>query len=264
MKTRMMMIGIAVAALLLCTESVQAQSRVVRRDRTPERVDERHIDRPDPRRSRNSAEPLPPIERPRIKVVDNDVIRTFDRERYDSNRLKMADMIFSTDGFMTTAQITRVAETFDYDSNRVKFLISAYRNCVDPYNYYMVLGTLDYSSSREKIINYVLDEKEDFLRETDRVRKVSSSDMTAIIKALRNETYDSTREKLAKMITCGSLLTSRQIADMAKTFTYESNRRRFLEYAYMFCSDPQNYTLAVNTLKYSSDRNDVMRIISRR
>lgn len=260
MKTRMM-IGIAVAALLLCAESVQAQSRVVRRERT-ERRDERHIDQPDPRRSRRDVPPTP--ERPRYKVVDNDVIRSFERERYDSNRLKMADMVFSTGGFMTSAQIIRVAEYFDYDSNRVKFLMNAYRNCVDRYNYYLVLRTLDYSSSREKIIKFVLEEKEDMLRETDMVRKISNSDMTAIIKALKNETFDSTREKLAKMIVCGSLLTSRQIADMAKTFSFESNKSNFLEYAYRFCADPQNYVIAVETLKYSSDRNNLLRFISRR
>ena len=262
MKTRMMMIGIAVAALLLCTESVQAQSRVVRRERT-ERRDDRHIDQVDPRRTRTREVPPPPEPR-RIKVVDNEVIRSFERERYDSNRLKMADMVFSTGGLMTTEQIIRVANYFDYDSNRVKFLMNAYRNCVDRYNYYMVLGTLDYSSSREKVIKYVLEEKEDLLRETDMVRKVSNSDMSNIIKALKNETYDSTRGKLAKMIVCGSMLTSRQIADMAKTFKFESDRRDFLEYAYMFCADPQNYVVAIDTLKFSSDRNDLMRFISRR
>ncbi|MBO7110714.1 MAG: DUF4476 domain-containing protein [Bacteroidaceae bacterium] len=262
MKTRMMMIGIAVAALLLCTESVQAQSRVVRRERT-ERRDDRHIDQVDPRRTRTREVPPPPEPR-RIKVVDNEVIRSFERERYDSNRLKMADMVFSTGGFMTSEQIIRVANYFDYDSNRVKFLMNAYRNCVDRYNYYMVLRTLDYSSSREKVIKYVLEEKEDMLRETDMVRKVSNSDMSNILKALKNETYDSTRGKLARMIVCGSLLTSRQIADMAKTFKFESDRRDFLEYAYMFCADPQNYVVAIDTLKFSSDRSDLMRIISRR
>lgn len=262
MKTRMMMIGIAVAALLLCTESVQAQSRVVRRERT-ERRDNRHIDQVDPRRTRTREVPPAPEPR-RIKVVDNEVIRSFERERYDSNRLKMADMVFSTGGFMTSEQIIRVANYFDYDSNRVKFLMNAYRNCVDRYNYYMVLRTLDYSSSREKVIKYVLEEKEDMLRETDMVRKVSNSDMSNILKALKNETYDSTRGKLARMIVCGSLLTSRQIADMAKTFKFESDRRDFLEYAYMFCADPQNYVVAIDTLKFSSDRSDLMRIISRR
>lgn len=263
MKTRMMMIGIAVAALLLCTESVQAQPREVRRERT-ERRDDRHIDQPDPRRTRTRETAPVPEARPRIKVVDEEVIRSIERERYDSNRLKMTDMVFSTGGFMTTEQVIRSAKAFDYDSNRVKFLMNAYRNCVDRYNYYMVLKTLDYSSSREKVIKFVLEEKEDMLRDTDMVRKVSNSDMNNILKALKNETFDSTREKLAKMITCGSLLTSRQIADMAKTFTYESNRQRFLEYAYQFCADPQNYVVAVNTLKYNSDRNEVMRFISGR
>ena len=263
MKARMMMIGIAVAALLLATESVQAQPREVRRERT-ERRDERHINQADPRRTRTREIITTAPEPRRIKVVDNDVIRSFERERYDSNRLKMADMVFSTGGFMTTAQIIRVADIFDYDSNRVKFLINAYRNCVDRYNYYQVLRTLDYSSSREKVIKFVLDDKEDMLRETDMLRKVSNSDMTAILKALKNETYDSTREKLAKMMICGSLLTSRQIADMAKTFTFESNRLKFLEYSYQFCADPQNYVIAAETLKFSSDRSNLMKKISRR
>lgn len=262
MKTRMMMIDIAVAALLLCTESVQAQSRVVTRDRTSERYNDRRVERPNPRRPRNEVQPVPA--RPRIKVVDNDVIRSFDRERYDSNRLKMADMIFSTGGYMTTEQIVRVSRAFDYDSNRVKFLKNAFRNCVDRYNYYLVLSTLDYSSSREKIIDFVLDQKEDMLIETDMVRKVSASDMTAILKALKNESFDSTRGKMARMIVCGSLLTSRQIADMAKTFSFDSKRYDFLVYAYNFCADPQNYVVAVNTLEFSSNRNDLMKKISRR
>lgn len=260
MKTRVMMIAIVAAALLLGTESIQAQSRVVRRDRT-ERRDDRYIDRQDPRRDRRDVPPAP--ERPRIKVVDNEVIRSFERERYDSNRLKMADMIFSTDGFMTTAQITRVSNYFDYDSNRIKFLKKAYRNCVDRYNYYMVLSSLDYNSSRENIIKFVLENEEEMMRDGAPLRKVSNAEMSDIVKALKNEAYDSTRSKLAKMIICGNLFTSRQIADMAKTFSYDSNREDFLLYAYRNCTDPQNYVVAANTLQYSSNRNNLMRKISR-
>ena len=66
------------------------------------------------------------------------------------------------------------------------------------------------------------------------------------------------------MIVCGSLLTSRQIADMAKTFKFDSNRTGFLLYAYEFCADPQNYVVAANTLEFSSNRNELMRKITRR
>lgn len=263
MKRNLMMICIAAAALLLCTESIQAQSRVVRRvDNERGRRNER-VERPVPPRRQEQPPVVVEQRRPVIKVVDNEVIRAFDREHFDSDRLKMADMVFNTGGLMTVAQISRISAAFDFDSNRVKFIKKAYLNCVDPYNYYMVLGTLDYSSSREKIIDYVINTKEE-LRFAEPVRKVSSSDMNAIIKALKNESYDSTRSKIAKMIVRGSMLTSRQIADMGKTFTYDSNRYKFLLYAYDSCIDPQNYTIAANTLEFNTNRSDLMRNISRR
>lgn len=257
-----MMIGIAVAALLLATGNVQAQSRVVRRTRT-ERRDDRLIRQEDPRRSDRG---MVIIQEPahRIKVVDHDVIRAFDRESFDSNRLKMADMVFSTGGFMTAAQIRDVSAMFDFDSNRVKFLKKAYINCVDRHNFYRVLNTLDYSSSRDKIISFVMERQIDEILDGEPVRKVSASDVNAIIKTLKNETFDSAREKLGKMIVSGSLLTSRQIADMAKTFTFDSNRYEFLLFAYRSCADPQNYVIAANTLEFSSNRNDLMRKITRR
>lgn len=266
MKRNLMMIGIAVAALLLCTENIQAQSRVARRTRTERREvrrDEKLVRQPDPRRTQG-APVIVEQRRPVLKVVDNEVIRAFDREHFDSDRLKMADMIFSTGGLMTVGQITRISDIFDYDSNRIKFLKNAYQNCVDRHNYYLVLATLDYSSSREKIIKFVMEEQDRPYYDAEVVRKVSSSDMTAILKALKNETFDSTREKLARMITSGSLFTSRQIADMAKTFKFDSNRYNFLLDAYRSCSDPQNYAIAANTLEFNSNRNDLMRKITRR
>ena len=88
--------------------------------------------------------------------------------------------------------------------------------------------------------------------------------MNAILKTLRDETFDSTRDKLCKMIVAGNLFTSRQIADMARSFDFDSNRYKFLVYAYDNCTDPQNYVVAANTLEFSTNRNDLMRKIARR
>ena len=242
MKTRMM-IGIAVAALLLCTESVQAQSRVVQRE--PERRDQRLIQKEDPRRSRILKEKpvIKPVRPP--KPVDVEVIRSFKRESFDSNRLRMADMIFSTGGLMTTTQIREIT-----------------LNCIDRANFYKVLSALEFSSSREKIIDYVMDCRRDELRNGDGYYRVSQSDMNDIIKALKGMSFDSTRKKMGSMIVYGTLFTSRQIADMAKTFEFESNRYDFLVKAIDNCVDLQNYYQAVNTLRYSSDRNKLMKAVA--
>ena len=268
-----MMISMAVAALLLCAESVQAQNRTRTRTRTRtvERTDDRYIPQSDPRRSSQRErvvvieQPAPPARPVRIKVVDNEVIRTFEREHFDSDRLKRADMIFSTRGYMTVAQIVRISESFDFDSNRIKFLKSAYVNCVDRHNYYLVLRTIDFSSSRDKVIDFVLDFEEDrrYIDNDDIYYKVSSADMSAIIKTLKNESFDSARKKTAMMIVSGNLFSSRQIADMAKTFSFDSSRKEFLLYAYPHCVDPQNYSIAADALQFNSSRDELMRNVTR-
>ena len=49
---------------------------------------------------------------------------------------------------------------------------------------------------------------------------------------------------------------------MAKTFEFESNRYDFLVKAIDNCVDLQNYYQAVNTLRYSSDRNKLMKAVA--
>ena len=74
---RSMIFSMAVAALLLSTENIQAQTRQARNNRVQrvervERVDDRYIPQQQPRRVRRNAAAVPVPPR-RIKVVDNDV-----------------------------------------------------------------------------------------------------------------------------------------------------------------------------------------------
>lgn len=257
---RNMMICLAVAGLLLCTGNIQAQSRSARRVRTDEPVSA--TSRRAVTRNADSRKAVPL--RPQRKKVDNETVRAIERENFDSNRLKMADMVFRTGGLMTTGQIEKIAMSFDFDNERVKFLKMAYNNCLDPHMYYRVLRTIEFNSSREKIIDYVLDQRKEIIKDGEPYYKISSADMSAIIKTLKNESFDSTRKKLAKMIVCGSVLTSRQIADMAKTFDFDNNRYDFLLYASQSCIDMHNYTVAVNTLDFDDNRRRLMDKVVRR
>lgn len=257
-------------------EDVQAQSREVRRVNTERRPDDRSINQPDPERSnvdnrrpaqdphRNEAGIHKPIPAPKDRLISNDAVRAFGRESFDSNRLKMADMIFRTGGMMTVEQVVYISRTFDFDSNRIKFLNNAYLNCIDRYNYYLVLKTLDYSSSREKVINRIEEIRQEEMYRYDEYYRISTTDMNNIVKTLKNEDFDSYRIKIARMIVNGNLFTARQIADMANTFSFDSYRKEFLLYAYDNCVDTQNYTVAVNTLSSRSSRNSLMDQLSRR
>ncbi|MBP5647262.1 MAG: DUF4476 domain-containing protein [Bacteroidaceae bacterium] len=251
---RRTIIGMAVAALLLCTTNGNAQSRVVRRA-NPERdfdrrviVTDRHID-------------LKPVAIG-PKIIGNDAVRSFKNEPFDKNRLRMAEMIFRTDGAVTARQAILIAETFSFDSNRLEFLKMAYPNCVDRHNYYLTLRTLDFNASRERLMDFINGfEAENPLRI---INRITNDDMKEIVSTLKNETFDSTRYKLAVMILNGGEFTARQIAAMAKTFDFDNNRMDFLLGAYRFCIDRYNYTVAVNTLDFSSNRTRLMNEIALR
>lgn len=278
MKQRMIIWSLAVAGLLMAgIEDVQAQSREVRRVNTERRPDDRSINQPDPERSnvidtrrpaqdphRNEAGIHKPIPAPKDRLISNDAVRAFGRESFDSNRLKMADMIFRTGGMMTVEQVVYISRTFDFDSNRIKFLNNAYLNCIDRYNYYLVLKTLDYSSSREKVINRIEEIRQEEMYRYDEYYRISTTDMNNIVRTLKNEDFDSYRIKIARMIVNGNLFTARQIADMANTFSFDSYRKEFLLYAYDNCVDTQNYTVAIKTLDYRSNRSQLMDELSRR
>ena len=245
---RRTIIGMAVAALLLCTTNGNAQSRVVRRanpDRDYDRrvtVTDRHMDI------------KPVVVAP--KIIGNDAVRSFKNEPFDNNRLRMAEMIFRTDGAVTARQATLIAETFSFDSNRLDFLKMAYANCVDRHNYYITLRTFDFNTSREKLMDFINSvEAGNPLRI---INRVTNDDMKEIISTLKNETFDSMRYKLSVMILNGGEFTARQIAAMAKTFDFDNNRMDFLFAAYRNCIDRYNYTVAVNTLDFGSNRTKLM------
>lgn len=253
------MISIAVAVLLLCGESVKAQTRDSRRPRTERRIRDNRPPRELRRPRAIVIEPAKPV----LKMVDADAIHAIEREPFDNNRLKMTQMIISTGGLMSTSQIIAISKAFDFDNNRVQFLTLAYPNCIDKVMYYKVLGTLDFGASKEKIIDFVADFKHENPDNRPPVR-ISNAEINEIVKALKNESFDSTRKKLAGMIISGSILTSRQIASMAKTFDFDNNRYDFLLLASRNCSDLQNYPIAANTLDFDNNKRRLMDAITRK
>lgn len=70
---------------------------------------------------------------------------------------------------------------------------------------------------------------------------------------LANESFDSNRLKTAKNYLKNNSLSSQQIGEIAKIFTFDSNRLDFAKAAYSNCYDPQNYFLLKDCFQFSSN-----------
>ena len=85
----------------------------------------------------------------------------------------------------------------------------------------------------------------------------------SMVVRLKGQSFDSDRLALAKVIVASAAtLNAEQIARLAQTIDFSNSRVEFLKYAYHYCVDPVNYTVAVNTLTFSSDKRKVLDYIA--
>ncbi|ASS47811.1 MAG: hypothetical protein A3D31_18710 [Candidatus Fluviicola riflensis] len=73
-----------------------------------------------------------------------------------------------------------------------------------------------------------------------------------LIEMLESENFDSNRMDMAKSYADKTQLSAQQIANINKTFGYDSSKLDWAKYAYDKCYDPQNYFLLKSTFDFSS------------
>lgn len=105
----------------------------------------------------------PPISQPRgcagrreMRQVDfRNAKIAIDNERFSSDKIKLANRIIA-DNCMSTSQIYELIEGyFSFDSARLEVALFAYEYCVDPKNYYQINSLLSFSSSKDKLNQYI-------------------------------------------------------------------------------------------------------------
>jgi len=83
-----------------------------------------------------------------------EIKKSLEEERFADGKLKLARVIFKTNGF-NTGQIRELSTQFSYDSDKLQFLILAYPACMDKGNYHILARELKYSSDREALMDFL-------------------------------------------------------------------------------------------------------------
>jgi hypothetical protein len=88
-------------------------------------------------------------------------------------------------------------------------------------------------------------------------QQVSNEDLAAMLLRMKGQTFDSDRLALGRVIVASSNLNARQIAALVETLDYSSSQVDLLKYAYPYCIDPKNYSVAIDVLTFSADKKKV-------
>lgn len=101
-------------------------------------------------------QPVPAPNAPRLCTFEEveKMYQTLKNESFDDDRLKLAKFMVSNN-LLASHQVKRLAESFAFDSGKVKFLKYAYDFCADPQNYYECLEVLTFSNDKEQVLKYI-------------------------------------------------------------------------------------------------------------
>lgn len=82
------------------------------------------------------------------------VLQSIDREWLESNKLKSASHIVSTNN-LTSVQVKQMVMLFGIESNKLNLAKQAYANTVDKRNYSMVNDAFNFNSSKDELARFI-------------------------------------------------------------------------------------------------------------
>lgn len=84
----------------------------------------------------------------------NNLFHTLQNESFDSGKLSILEPVLATNYF-SSAQVLDLMSLFSFDSGKLKVAKMGYRNTIDKGNYFVVNNGFSFSSSKQKLSQYI-------------------------------------------------------------------------------------------------------------
>lgn len=92
---------------------------------------------------------------------------------------------------------------------------------------------------------------------------MSSKDFDEAYALIQRESFDDTRMTIAKQVVASNMITVNQIAQIARLFSFESNRLEFAKFAYPYCIEKNKYYLLYEVFDYDSSKQELNEYIQK-
>lgn len=85
--------------------------------------------------------------------------------------------------------------------------------------------------------------------------------MNMAMQVLENQSFDDKRLEVAKLCVVLGHFCTEDLARIARVFSFDDNRTKFLTFAYRYCQDPQNYYRLREVFEFESNFRTMMETI---
>ena len=86
---------------------------------------------------------------------------------------------------------------------------------------------------------------------------MSPKDFDEAYAMIQHESFDDTRLAIAKQVVAYNKMTINQIAQIARLFSFESNRLDFAKFTYPYCIEKNKYYLLYDVFDHDSSKHEL-------
>jgi hypothetical protein len=168
---------------------------------------------------------------------------------------------------LSSLQVKAIALTLPDDGLRLEFATAAYPHTVDPENFYEVYDAFTAFSKVMRLHDRVREFSRPPAGPVVRLPEVvSEAELKDILQAIRNESFEQTRDKVARQIVNSSRkkFLSAQVKRLLECFDFENTKLEFAKFAFDFTQDPERYFLVNEAFTFAGSKEALSRHIASR
>ncbi len=147
----------------------------------------------------------------------------------------------------------------------------AYTRCYDPFNYDLVFNSLSYDMRDElndyinfidaQYTSYIDDEEDSFGWHNNYYSTLSKEMFSSAKQTIENASFENTKLETAKSIISNNKVSTNQVIDICKLFSFESTKLTLAQFAYNYTIDKQNYFKVNNVFDFDASRTKLNQFI---
>ena len=90
---------------------------------------------------------------------------------------------------------------------------------------------------------------------------MNSADFAAALRTIKESSFDETKLTTANSIVSNNCVSTDQVVEVCKLFSFEDNKLAFAKYAFKYTTDPKNYFKVNNVFSFSSSKEELSEFV---
>ena len=186
---------------------------------------------------------------------------TLRQEKFTSSKMVIVRQALR-DNFFTADQVKQMAQQFSFEDDKLQVAKLAYNRTVDKTNYHLLYSIFSYSSSKEDLAKYIMDNGGSG-GDTYHVKPIiGTEDFNRIKSRLQASFSDNSRLSIARQSIDSYYFSAEQVREMVQVFPFEASKLEIAKYAYGKTVDKNNYSIVQDLLNSRSGREELSRYIA--